>query len=335
MRDEAGDAHILANMVYSQISEHAAYGGVVPEIAARAHVEILDGLIARALDEAGLGFDELDAVAATAGPGLIGGLMVGLMTAKAICWACSLPLVGVNHLEGHALSPALGGGARPPFLLLLASGGHSQLLIVRGAGRYEKLGTTVDDALGEAFDKAAKLLGLGYPGGPEVARHARGGDASRFDLPRPMKGREGCDFSFSGLKTALRQQAKKLEPLSDIDIADLCASFQQAAIEAVIDRAGRAMDEYERRMGENAPRVMVAAGGVAANACLREELGKLAARRGFAVEFPPPELCSDNGAMIAWAGIERLRLGHVDGMELAARARWPLDEENSLPGAKA
>ena len=321
-----GRARILSNVVRSQIDEHAAFGGVVPEIAARAHVDLLDKLIEQAMAEAGLSFEQLDGVAVTAGPGLIGGLMVGLMTAKAICYASDIPLIGINHLEGHALTPGLSDGVKPPYLLLLVSGGHTQVQIVHDLGRYERLGTTVDDALGEAFDKVAKLLGLDYPGGPEVARLASKGDDGRFLFPRPMKGRAEPNFSFSGLKTAVRQQAMKLAPLSAGDIADLCASFERAASEAVIDRVGRCMELYDRTMPPQAPRLIVVAGGVAANQRLRAALAHLAAEKGFVFEVPPVDLCTDNAAMIAYAGLEHLVRGETDALDLSARARWPLDE---------
>jgi N6-L-threonylcarbamoyladenine synthase len=325
-REAAGNGAILSNLVHSQLEDHAAFGGVVPEIAARAHVEILDQLIAAALDEAGLGFGDLDGVAATAGPGLIGGLMVGLMTAKAIAAVRDLPLIAVNHLEAHALTPGLTQGLRPPYLLLLVSGGHTQLVIVREIGRYTRLGTTLDDALGETYDKTAKLLGLGYPGGPEVERWAARGDGQRFELPAPMLGREQPDFSFSGLKTALRRRAQALAPLSEQDIADLCASFQATVARVVADRTGRAMALYREQLGPEAPRQLVVSGGVAANAALRQALAALCEGERFDLMVPPPSLCTDNAAMIAWAGAEHLAQGHRDGFDAAARARWPLDE---------
>ena len=325
-RGIGGRARILSNVVRSQIDEHAAFGGVVPEIAARAHVELLDKLIEQAMDEADLSFDQLDGVAVTAGPGLIGGLMVGLMTAKAICYACDLPLLGINHLEGHALTPGLSDHVSPPYLLLLVSGGHTQVQIVKDVGQYQRLGTTVDDALGEAFDKVAKLLGLDYPGGPQVARMAVKGDADRFAFPRPMKGRSELNFSFSGLKTAVRQQAMKLAPVSDQDIADLCASFEKAASEAVVDRVERCMHAYIESMGTGVPLRLVVAGGVAANLRLRGALLALANDKGFVLDVPPIELCTDNAAMIAWAGLEHLVRGASDPLDLSAKARWPLDE---------
>lgn len=324
-RRSDAEGTILGAAVLSQIEEHRAFGGVVPEIAARAHVEALDRLIEAAMTEAGLGFADLDGVAVTAGPGLIGGLLVGLMTAKAIALAHRLPLVAVNHLEGHALTVGLTEGLLPPYLLLLVSGGHTQTIIVHEAGRYERLGATLDDALGEAFDKTSKLLGLGYPGGPEVERWAQTGDAARFDLPRPMKGRKEPNFSFSGLKTAVRHEARALEPLSNQDISDLCASFQAAVIEATCDRIKAAMTIYESRVGRPDARRIVVAGGVAANKALRGGLEAVAAQRGFTVHIPPIGLCTDNGVMIAWAGACRLSRGQIDGLDAPARARWPLD----------
>lgn len=316
---------IRADVVLSQLDDHTPYGGVVPEIAARAHLEHLDGLIRRALDEAGIGMDGIDAVAATGGPGLIGGVIVGVMTAKAIAAARKLPFVAVNHLEGHALTARLTDDVPFPYLLLLVSGGHCQLLVVEGVGRYSRLGTTIDDAVGEAFDKTAKLLGLGYPGGPLVEKAAaRATDPGRFDLPRPMVGRPGCDFSFSGLKTAVRRHVEGLgASLSPEDQADLAAAFQQTVAEVLADRCGRAM----RRFKELHPQggALVVAGGVASNRTLRARLQTLADREGMPFVAPPPRLCTDNAAMIAWAGIERLRLGQTDPLSFAPRPRWPLD----------
>lgn len=326
-READGRGEILSNVVRAELDAHAAFGGIVPEIAARSHVQLLDALIAQAAREAGVSLRGLDAIAATAGPGLIGGLMVGLTTAKAIAAALSKPLIAVNHLEGHALSVGLSEGLPPPYLLLLVSGGHTQLLLVRGVGDYERLGTTLDDALGEAFDKTAKILGLGYPGGPEVEKYAAKGDPARFAFPRPMLGREEPHFSFSGLKTALRRQAQALAPVSDEDIADLCASFQCAITDVVTDRTAAAMTAYAARAGENAPRRLVVAGGVAANAALAGALEELCGRQGFTLHRPPPALCTDNGAMIAWAGAERLARSLTDPLDFAARARWPLDPD--------
>ena len=319
-------ARIRANLVLSQLAEHRPYGGVVPEVAARAHLQHLDGLIAETLVAAGAGWDEIDAVAATAGPGLIGGIFVGVMEAKAIALARRIPFIAVNHLEGHALSVRLTEDVPFPFLLLLVSGGHCQLLIVEGVGHYRRLGTTIDDAAGEAFDKGAKLLGLGFPGGPAIERAAQSGDAARFSLPRPLKGRRGCDFSFSGLKTALRQQVaacSDANALTPQDRADLAAALQNAIADCLVDRTGNAIALF--RAAHPAGRTLVVAGGVAANAALRRRLAALAADQGLALIAPPPALCTDNGAMIAWAGLERLRLGLVDGLDFAPRPRWPLD----------
>ncbi len=318
------ERRVLSDLVLSQLDEHRPYGGVVPEIAARAHVEHLDGLIARAMAEAGLGFADLDGVAATAGPGLIGGVMVGLMTAKAIAAAAQIPLAAVNHLEGHALSARLIAEVPFPYLLLLISGGHCQLLIVEGVGRYHRLGTTIDDAVGEAFDKTAKMLGLGYPGGPAVERAAQAGESARFALPRPMLGRTGCDFSFSGLKTAVRRAVRELGDAPDAAAAaDLAAAFQEAVAEVLSDRTRNAVAEFRARHGE--ARRLVVAGGVAANRFLRARLATLAAREGMEMIVPPPALCTDNAAMIAWAGIERLGLGLSDPLDTPPRARWPLE----------
>ena len=320
------DRNILSNVIYSQLDEHRAYGGVVPEIAARAHLETLDGVIARALSDAGLTLDDIDGIAATGGPGLIGGVIVGVMTAKAMAAARGLPFVAVNHLEGHALTARLTDDTPFPYLLLLVSGGHCQLLAVEGPGRYEQLGATVDDAVGEAFDKTAKMLGLGFPGGPAVEAAAREGDPKRFAFPRPMKGRPGCDFSFSGLKTAVRHAAVGLPPgpLSDTDLADLAASFQAAVADVIADRCAHAIAAFDERYPEG--QTLVVAGGVAANGALREKLSGLCALTGFRFVAPPQKLCTDNGAMIAWAGLERLRLGHRDGFDFAPRPRWPLTE---------
>ncbi|MHA1164625.1 MAG: tRNA (adenosine(37)-N6)-threonylcarbamoyltransferase complex transferase subunit TsaD [Alphaproteobacteria bacterium] len=327
LRRGPASGEILSNLVRSQIDEHAAFGGVVPEIAARAHVEVLDVLIKQAMDEAGLSWDNLDGVAATAGPGLLGGLLVGLTTGKTIAAARSLPFIAVNHLEAHALTVGLTDGLEPPYLLLLVSGGHTQLLTVHGVGSCERLGTTLDDALGEAFDKTAKLLGLPYPGGPEVEKCARNGDEKRFELPRPMIGRSEPHFSFAGLKTALRRRAEKLAPLSDKDIDDLCASFQGAVCDVMIDRTATAMALYTARLGEGAARTLVVAGGVAANQAIRSSLDGLCAEKGFTLHVPPAALCTDNGAMIAWAGAERLARGLSNQLDFAARARWPLDPD--------
>jgi N6-L-threonylcarbamoyladenine synthase len=297
-----GEATVLSSVVHSQIDDHAAYGGVVPEIAARSHVEMIDGVVRRAMDESGLGWADLDGVAATAGPGLVGGVMVGLSFGKAVALARGLPLIAVNHLEGHAVSARLGQPVDYPFLLLLVSGGHCQLLEVRGVGEMTRLGTTIDDAAGEAFDKIAKALGLGYPGGPALEKLAEGGDGARFDLPRALLGRKDCDFSFSGLKTA-------------------------AARRQLAERSDRALKAYAE---EHPHRLFVVAGGVAANRTVRATLQRTAEKNGFAFLAPPMAYCTDNAAMIALAGAERLRKGLVSDIDTAARPRWPLDEYSAL-----
>jgi len=325
------EREIRANVVLSQLDQHAPYGGVVPEIAARSHIEHLDGVIAHAMREAGAEFTDLDAVAATAGPGLIGAVMVGLMTGKAVAGVHNLPFAAVNHLEGHALSARLTNeGLQFPYLLLLVSGGHCQFLAVECVARYRRLGTTIDDAAGEAFDKAAKLLGLGYPGGPAVEHAALNGDPARFDLPRPLKGRVGSDFSFSGLKTALLHKVQAIQgSLGDQDRADLAASFQAAVTDVVIDRGRNAIRQFQTDHPKG--RALVAAGGVAANSMLRTRLKSLANEMSMTLSVPPLALCTDNAAMIAWAGIERLSLGLTDTLDAAPRARWPLDMDAPRP----
>ena len=318
---------ILSNEILSQIAEHSAFGGVVPEIAARAHVDVLDRLIVRALDKAGTRLDDLDGIAVAAGPGLIGGVLVGLISAKALALVSGKPLLAVNHLEAHALTARLTERLDFPYLLLLASGGHSQLLAVKGVGDYVRLGTTIDDALGEAFDKVAKLLGLGYPGGPEVEKAAEAGNPERFALPRPMLGRREPNFSLSGLKTALRIEAERIAPLSKADVADLCAGFQAAIVDVVADRVRVALRAFDAVAGR--PTALVAAGGVAANGAIRRTLAAQAGEVGLRFIAPPLPLCGDNGAMIAWAGLERLRVGLVDDLHAPARARWPLAEQTS------
>ncbi|MCO5132737.1 MAG: tRNA (adenosine(37)-N6)-threonylcarbamoyltransferase complex transferase subunit TsaD [Xanthobacteraceae bacterium] len=324
-----GSGRILSNIVRSQIAEHAPFGGVVPEIAARAHVDLLDGIVAGAMKEAGIGFDRLAGVAAAAGPGLIGGVIVGLTTAKAIALVTGRPLIAVNHLEAHALTPRLTDALAFPYCLFLASGGHTQIVAVRGVGDYVRLGTTVDDAIGEAFDKVAKMLGLPYPGGPQVERAASRGDATRFRFPRPMLGRADANFSLSGLKTAVRNEASRMTPLQPRDIDDLCASFQAAVLESMADRLSVGLRLFAEQFG--APTALVAAGGVAANQALRAKLEDVAAEAGTPLVMPPPALCTDNGAMIAWAGAERLALGLVDALATPPRARWRLDEDAVTP----
>ena len=315
-----GPGEILSNIVLSQIEEHRAYGGVVPEIAARAHIEAIDAIVEQALAEAAVSLDDEDAIAATAGPGLIGGVMVGLTTAKALALASGKPLIAVNHLEAHALTARLTSGIAFPYLLLLISGGHCQLLAVEGVGAFRLYGTTIDDAVGEAFDKAAKILGLPYPGGPKIEALAREGNAKKIALPRPLLGRDGADFSFAGLKTALRQVAAKNEYAK----ADLAAAFQQAVIDVLADRSRAAMKMFARDFPDRATPSFVVAGGVAANRAIGEALDSLAKREGFAIEIPPPKLCTDNAAMIAWAGVERCQLGLFDSLGAAPKARWPL-----------
>jgi N6-L-threonylcarbamoyladenine synthase len=322
-RDADGRGRLLSNVVRSQFESHAAYGGVVPEIAARAHVECLDTLIAAALAQAQVPLEKIDAVAATAGPGLVGGLIVGLVTGKAIALARGIPCLAVNHLEAHALTVGLTDGLKPPYVLLLVSGGHTQILLVHGVGRYTRLATTIDDALGEAFDKTAKLLGLGLPGGPAVEQAANRGDPRRFELPRPMLGRPEPHFSFAGLKTAVRLKAKALAPLAPQDVDDLCAAFEAAVLASVTDRVGRALDVARNALP--AEPALVVAGGVAANASLRTGLADLASARGFRLVVPPVGLCGDNAAMVAWAGAERLAHGLIDPLDAPVRPRWPLD----------
>ena len=328
-----GDGTILSDIVLSQLDDHRPYGGVVPEIAARAHVEHLDTIITRAMNDAGLGYADLNGIAATAGPGLIGGVMVGLMTGKAIAAAQKKPFIAVNHLEGHALTARLTHQAAFPYLLLLISGGHCQLLEVAGVGAYRRIGTTIDDAVGEAFDKTAKLLGLGFPGGPAVEAAALQGDPLAFALPRPLAGTETCDFSFSGLKTAVLHAVRDSAPLTDARRADMAASFQAAVADVLVDRTGRAMNQFAERH-PNA-RSLVVAGGVAANQALRSRLDLAAAAHDFTLLVPPIRLCTDNAVMIAWAGVERLRLGLTDDFAAPPRARWPLDAAAAAAGAKA
>lgn len=333
VRNSDGSGQILSNIVRSQIREHQPYGGVVPELAARAHVVHLDEIITRALREAELGFSDIDAIAATAGPGLIGGVLVGLTTAKALAAALGKPLIGVNHLEAHALTARLSDNIAFPYLLLLVSGGHSQFVGVRGVGDYALWGSTIDDALGEAFDKVAKMLSLGHPGGPAVEKAAKTGDAVRFRFPRPLLNQDRMDFSFSGLKTAVRLQAERIAPLGTKDIADICAGFQQSVTDIVARRSEMALIRFETEFPEHA-RTLVVAGGVAANKEIASVLARVANEAGATLVVPPANLCTDNGAMVAWAGAERLALGAVDGLDMAARARWPLDDISMAVGAK-
>ncbi|GGB93706.1 tRNA N6-adenosine threonylcarbamoyltransferase [Novosphingobium endophyticum] len=313
---------ILAQRIASQDEVHRPYGGVVPEIAARAHAERLAPLIEATLADANMRLEDVDAIAATAGPGLIGGVMVGLVTAKALAMAADKPLIAINHLEGHALSPRLADpGLEYPYLLLLVSGGHCQILGVEGVGRFRRLATTIDDALGEAFDKTAKLLGLGYPGGPAVERLAARGDARKVPLPRPLVGSDEPHFSFAGLKSAVMRAKQAMDKGAGYTEADIAASFQQAAIDCLVDRTRRAL----KNVGEM--NALVVAGGVAANQAIRSALETLAAEHRLAFVAPPLALCTDNAAMIAWAGVERLALGQSDPLDIAARPRWPLDPD--------
>ncbi|MEQ8657175.1 MAG: tRNA (adenosine(37)-N6)-threonylcarbamoyltransferase complex transferase subunit TsaD [Hyphomicrobiales bacterium] len=323
-REPDGRAVIEAETVLSQIADHAPFGGVVPEIAARAHVDHLDRLITTTLEEADLTPKDLDCIAATAGPGLIGGVLVGLVTGRAMASAIGVPFIAVNHLEGHALSPRLGETVAFPYLLFLVSGGHTQILCVEGVGDYDRWGTTLDDALGEAFDKTAKLLQLGFPGGPAVERMAKAGNPDRFALPVPLKGKEGCDFSFAGLKTAVRLAAEKAAPLDDQAVADLCASFQRSVGEIIKDRLSSALSRFSDRHAR--PPVLVAAGGVAANAHVRAILTDLITERQGRLAIPPAHHCTDNAAMIAWAALERETSG-LPRFEPTARPRWPLDAQ--------
>ncbi len=319
------DRTILSHALAGQEDHHRAYGGVVPEIAARAHVELMTPLIQTALTDAGLQLEDVDAIAATAGPGLIGGVMVGLVTAKALALASGKPLVAVNHLEGHALSPRLiAPDLAFPYLLLLVSGGHCQLLRVNGVGDYNRLATTIDDAVGEAFDKTAKILGLGFPGGPAVERAAAIGNARNVPLPRPLKGADEPHFSFAGLKSAVLRAHES----GQYNVDDIAASFQQAVIDCLYDRIMYTLDRIDPLSA------LVVAGGVAANVPIREMLQTLATSRGMRFVAPPLWLCTDNGVMIAWAGAERFRMGLTDGLDFVARPRWPLDA-NAAPARGA
>jgi N6-L-threonylcarbamoyladenine synthase len=330
-----GDGVILAEAVLSQVAEHSPFGGVVPEIAARTHLKYLSEQVRHTVARAGVAFRDLGGVAATTGPGLIGGLIVGSQFGKGVALANGLPFVAVNHLEAHALTARLPGliegGARFPYLLLLLSGGHSQCIAVTGVGRHIRLGGTVDDAAGEAFDKVAKLLGLGWPGGPALERSAAGGDPERYPFPRPMMRRPGCDLSFSGLKTAVAQAVQRLGPeLGVKERSDIAASFQRAVVDVLADRAEHAMKMMQE--GFPAADLLVVAGGVASNNSIRARLGEAARMHGFRLAAPPIRLCSDNAVMVAWTGIERLRLGQSDGLEANPRPRWPLETLDAVPG---
>lgn len=327
--------NILAHIIYSQIPEHQKYGGVVPELAARAHVLAIDTVIQDTLTRANLTINDIDVIAATAGPGLIGGVLVGWMAATGIAQATNKPLVAVNHLEGHALVPRLRAAAANgsdgninvefPYLLMLASGGHCQILLVRGVGKYELIGQTLDDSAGEAFDKVSKMLGLGYPGGPIVDRRAQMGNARTFRFPRPLCDKPGCDFSFSGIKTAARTfLSKHTPPYDDKFINDFCASFQAAVVDCITNRIEHAL--RDTRVRDAAPRTLVVAGGVAKNSAIRAALQELATANDMLFAAPPMNLCTDNGAMIAWAGIENYKIGNIVHTPIAPRPRWPLTE---------
>lgn len=340
------DGTILSNLVLSQLEEHKAFGGVVPEIAARAHLDHIDSLVKAAMDDAKLNYNDLDGVAATTGPGLIGGVMIGMMAGKSISAAHDLPFLAVNHLEAHALTARLSDKIEFPYLVLLVSGGHTQILVAEDVGAYKRWGTTIDDALGECFDKSAKLMGLPHPGGPNLEKMAakctdHEAAIKQFPLPLPLKGREGCDFSFSGLKTAVRNQIEKLPEgdLKQVDIANLAYAFQITVGKILQDRCHNAISQFLENypQGTKTP-TLVVCGGVAANAHIRAILQDLTRTMKMDFIAPPLQLCSDNGAMIAWAGIEKLNRNMVDTLDIAARPRWPLDpnaEKRPGGGVKA
>ncbi|MDD4556011.1 MAG: tRNA (adenosine(37)-N6)-threonylcarbamoyltransferase complex transferase subunit TsaD [Alphaproteobacteria bacterium] len=325
---------ILAETLLSQ-QEHKAFGGVVPELAARAHLEHIDEIIEECIEKSGVKIEDIDAIAATSGPGLIGGVLVGVMAAKAISLALNKPFIAVNHLEGHALAARQSNDVSFPYLLLLVSGGHCQILVVKGVGQYERLGTTIDDAAGEAFDKVAKMLGLGYPGGPMIEKMANKGNPNRFVLPRPMINSDDYDFSFSGLKTAVRKLVEAYSPDGNVakaiinpeDTADICAAFQVAATECLVKKLEKAIKYFKTNYPEG--KDLVVSGGVAANSFLRDNLRNLAHRNQLTFAAPPLQYCTDNGVMIAWAGLERFQKGLVDTLDFKPRPRWPLDEIRS------
>lgn len=325
-RDPDGCVRVLSSIIASQNDAHAPYGGVVPEIAARAHMQKIEGLIAQSIKDAGIGYADIHTVAATAGPGLIGGVITGLMAAKGLALSLDIPLIAVNHLEGHALSPRLSEACPFPYLLLLVSGGHTQLLAVKGLGDYQRLGSTVDDAAGEAFDKTAKIMSLGFPGGPALERTAQKGDAKAIKLPRPFVGKDHADFSFAGLKTAASRAFDAFGGATTQNKADLAASFQAAVTDVIVDRTANAMHMFG---GEEGEKRFVVAGGVAANTAIRNGLEILCTRKGFHLIAPPLTYCTDNAAMIALAGAERFAAGQIDGLNVKARPRWPLDDESA------
>ncbi len=325
-RDPSGETKILSSIIASQDEDHAPFGGVVPEIAARAHMRKIDQIIDQAISVSGMDYGDLDAIAATSGPGLIGGVIAGLMSAKGLAISLDKPLIAVNHLEGHALSPRLAAPCPFPYLLLLISGGHTQLLAVHGLGEYERLGSTVDDAAGEAFDKSAKVMGLGFPGGPNVEKWAVKGNPDAVKLPRPFKGRDHANFSFAGLKTAVAR-AYDASDKSDQAKSDLAASFQQAVADVLTERTHRAMQMFIQNSSSAGPHRFVVAGGVAANQTIRSALDSLCAENEFTLLAPPLKYCTDNAAMIALAGIEHFLAGHHDPLGVKARPRWPLDSD--------
>ena len=311
---------ILSNVIFSQIAEHNKYGGVVPELASRSHLSHISQVVNAAIGDAKTSLKDIDAIAVTAGPGLVGGLLFGIMFAKCLSFAINKPLLAINHLEGHALTSRLTSDVKFPYLMLLVSGGHCQILLVEQVGKYKKLGGTLDDAVGEAFDKVAKMLGLGYPGGPIVEKLAKDGNEFAYKFPIAMKGREGCDFSFSGLKTSVRQAISREKNITPQFIADICASFQRTVAEILLDRL--------RNMAGSCASVnvkqLVIAGGVAANQYLLNKISNMMLEYGMETISPPIKLCTDNGAMIAWAGVERFRLGLIDDLNIAPHPRWPL-----------
>ncbi len=325
-RNANGDTKVLSSIIASQDEEHRPYGGVVPEIAARAHMQKVDSIIDQAMKDASIDYDALSGIAATSGPGLIGGVIAGLLSAKGLAMATGKPLIAVNHLEGHALSPRLSAPCPFPYLLLLVSGGHTQLLAVKGLGDYERLGSTVDDAAGEAFDKTARVMTLGFPGGPAVERLAANGNPHAIKLPRPFRGKDHANFSFAGLKTAVAR-AFEASDKSDAAKADIAASFQQAVCDVIFERTSKAMDMFTSDSSSQAPYRFVVAGGVAANKAIRETLDTLCAQKGFTLTAPPMKYCTDNAAMIALAGIEHYIKGNFAALDVKARPRWPLDDK--------
>ncbi|MDJ0612597.1 MAG: tRNA (adenosine(37)-N6)-threonylcarbamoyltransferase complex transferase subunit TsaD [Rhizobiaceae bacterium] len=320
-RDRSGKPRILSNIILSQIEEHSEFGGVVPEIAARAHLSALDRIIKAALQDADLSLEEISGIGVTSGPGLIGGLIVGLMTAKALSASNTIPYLGINHLEGHALTARLTDDLTFPYLLLLVSGGHSQILKIENLGQYKRIASTIDDAVGELFDKTAKLLDLGFPGGPMVEKAAKLGDPKRFQFTKPLRGQSTLNMSFSGLKTAVRNEAGKHTPLTDQTISDICAGMQKTVADFLAERCDQTITQH----GQDT-KTLVVAGGVAANGEIRNALEKTAETHGMRLIAPPLKLCTDNAAMIAWAALERFERGKVSSLDLSPRSRWPLDE---------